>query len=483
MDDEAAPRVPLVAGTGKSIFILDARHGVEERYLREWLRGREYLGASADDSDCVVLPISVEGPSLSLELERLDAMLGAHDDTPVVPMRVAWRVPHLQREHGLRLRDLLLGDPRHPGRLRAALVLMRDRDRAHCLVGAFATIGDLRRRFAGQVAGAEHSERHAFARFVARAAAVTLDIEERGIQGSRYKVPRFVADHILASREFRPALERIADEQGRPPAELLAESRHYLKEMVSTPSALFLDLRARLDRFLFTRGYDRRTRFDPAELERLRQRMRTHPTVLLFTHKSYIDASLPTLLLYSNDLPMLHTVRRHQHGLRRFRDPGAALRWHLHPALVPGQCGLQARAAQVCRVPAGEALSDVVGAGGHALAPRQADAATLRPAEVHARCRARCRDRERAHLRFRHEFRLDPRRRRIRRRTDRPGEEARVVQVVCRLRPVAAPAHGFGARGSRRAGHRPAGAGARRQARAREDRLRGGRAGQPCHAS
>ena len=35
--------------------------------------------------------------------------------------------------------------------------------------------------------------------------------------------------------------------------------------------------------------------------------MRTHPTVLLFTHKSYIDASLPTLLLYSNDLPMLHT--------------------------------------------------------------------------------------------------------------------------------------------------------------------------------
>ncbi len=120
MDDEAAPRVPLVAGTGKSIFILDARHGVEERYLREWLRGRASLGATADDSDCVVLPISVEGPSLSLELERLDAMLGAHHDTPVVPLRVAWRVPHLQREHGLRLRDLLLGDPRHPGRLRAA---------------------------------------------------------------------------------------------------------------------------------------------------------------------------------------------------------------------------------------------------------------------------------------------------------------------------------------------------------------------------
>ncbi len=305
MDDQAAPQVRSVAGTGKSIFILDARHGVEERYLREWLREPGNAGAPADDIVCVVLPISVEGRSLSLE--QLDAMLAADVDTPVVPVRVAWRVPHLQPEHGLRLRDLVLGDPRHPGVLRAAIVLLRDRQRASCLVGASATIGELRQRFSRQVASAERDERHAFARFVARAAAVTLDIEERGIQGSRYKVPRFVADHILASREFRPALERIADEQGKPPADLLAESKRYLKEMVSTPSALFLDLRARLDRFLFTRGYDRRTRFDPAELERLRQRMRTHPTVLLFTHKSYIDASLPTLLLYSNDLPMLHT--------------------------------------------------------------------------------------------------------------------------------------------------------------------------------
>jgi glycerol-3-phosphate O-acyltransferase len=305
MDDQAAPRVRLDARIERFLYILDARHGVEERYLREWLRGRENAGATADDTDCVVLPISVEGRSPSLE--RLDAMLATDADTRVVPVRVAWRVPHLEREHGLRLRDLVLGDPRHPGKLRAAVVLLRDRDRARCLVGASATIGELHRRFACQVAGVERGERHAFARFVARAAAVTLDIEERGIQGSRYKVPRFVADSILASREFRPALERIAATQGRPPADLLAESKRYLKEMVSTPSALFLDLRARLDRFLFTRGYDRRTRFDPAELERLRQSMRTHPTVLLFTHKSYIDASLPTLLLYSNDLPMLHT--------------------------------------------------------------------------------------------------------------------------------------------------------------------------------
>jgi glycerol-3-phosphate O-acyltransferase len=304
MKDRDVPSQPA-SRTGRKLFILDARHAVEERFLLGWLRDTWHAGTPQEDVEWVVLPVSDDGRAWPLDV--LSSTLAGDDARQVVPVRVAWRVPHLEPEHGLRLRDLVFGDPRLPGKLRAALVLARDRQRAHCLVGAPATIGDLRLRFAGQVAHAEHGEQHAFARFVARQAAITLDIEERGIQGSRYKVPRFVVENILASHEFRAALERVAAEQGRPVTDLLAEARRHLKELVSTPSALFLDLRAHLDRFLFTRGYDRQTRFDRGELERLRQSMRTHPTVLLFTHKTYIDASLPTLLLYSNDLPMLHT--------------------------------------------------------------------------------------------------------------------------------------------------------------------------------
>ncbi len=222
-------------------------------------------------------------------------------------MRVAWHVPHLRRGRGLRLRDLALGDPRLPGRLRASLILRRDRQRAQCLVGASATIDELRKRFERQVATTSHGDRRAFAGFVARQAALALDAEERGIQGSRYKVPRFVADSIVASHDFQPAIERIAAESARPVPDVLAQSRAYLAELVATPSALFLDLRAHLDRFIFTRGYDRELRCERGDLERLRQQMRDHPTVLLFTHKSYVDASLPGLLLYENDLPMLHT--------------------------------------------------------------------------------------------------------------------------------------------------------------------------------
>jgi glycerol-3-phosphate O-acyltransferase len=136
---------------------------------------------------------------------------------------------------------------------------------------------------------------------------ITGDRPSRSTRDGRYRTPRAVAGDILASQEFRVALDQLAIAQGRTTASTLAEARHDLKELVSTPSPLFLDIRARFDRFVFMRGYEREVRIDPAELERLRETMREHPTVLLFTHKTYTDASVPGMLLYENDLPMLHT--------------------------------------------------------------------------------------------------------------------------------------------------------------------------------
>jgi glycerol-3-phosphate O-acyltransferase len=290
---------------GDRLYILDARHGVERRLLIAWLRERGWADEPPREPNWISLAIS--GLGRSRGLAPLSSRLAADDATEVVPLRVAWRIPDFRRERGLRMRDLAFGDPRAPGRLRAALILLRSRDRVMCLQGAPATIGDLKRRFALQVAPLDHADASAFAGFVVRQAALTLDSEERDILGSRYKVPRFVADSILAGPSLRPALEQLARAKGGAVDALLAEARRYLKEMVSTPSAFFLDLRAQFDRRLWMRGYDHEIRYDPAEFERLRATMRKHPTVLLFTHKTYGDAALPGLLLYLNDLPMLHT--------------------------------------------------------------------------------------------------------------------------------------------------------------------------------
>jgi glycerol-3-phosphate O-acyltransferase len=126
-------------------------------------------------------------------------------------------------------------------------------------------------------------------------------------ESSRYQVPRLVNESILACPKFRAALQRIADEQGRPLAAVLAESRRYLREIVSRPSPMFLDLRALFYRLVFMRGYEPRVHVNTEEIETLRRTITVHPTVLLFTHKSYTDAALPQLVLYEHDLPMLHT--------------------------------------------------------------------------------------------------------------------------------------------------------------------------------
>ena len=288
--------------TGRKLFIIDARNRVERRHLLDWLHG---TWGAISDSEWVTLDLSDE--TAPLKLEKLADRLDQAEDCLVIPVRVAWRIPHFDRDRTLRLHDLIFGDPRMPGSLRAWSILLRDRRRAQCLLGEPASIATLRARFAEDIGMADADPATGFASFVTRQATLTLEVQERGVRGTRYKVPRFVADSLAASPRFRSALAALASDLGRKPGELLPEARRYMKELISTPSAMFLDLRARLERFMMTQGYDKGFLYDPAELEELRGLIRTRPTVLLFTHKTYLDGVTPNALFYDNDMTMLHS--------------------------------------------------------------------------------------------------------------------------------------------------------------------------------
>ena len=286
------------------LFLLEVRHGLERRLLLDWLcRQPTPEGAGRPE----VVTVSSPGNARRRELDTLSELLTRDDDTVITPMRVAWRTRHFARERGLRLRDVILGDPRAPGRLRAQAILMRDPARATCLQGASATLGELRRRFERESSCAGPGGGAGFASFIARRATLALDSEERSLQGTRYRTPRDVAGCVERQDGFREEIERLARSSGRDAAALYRDARRILREMGAQPSALFLDLRHEFDRRLWLRGYDPDIRFDPAEFERLRATVRAHPTVLLFTHKAYGDAALPGFLTYINDLPMLHT--------------------------------------------------------------------------------------------------------------------------------------------------------------------------------
>lgn len=300
---DGTPRPPIIAeDAAERLYIIDARNGVERRILLDWIH------ATSGDGKPAWASLDIEDGDHALPVEALQARLGATPSRLVVPLRVAWRIPGFERGRALKFRHLLFGDPRHPGSLRARAILLRDRRRAQILVGEAATLDTLRARFCTQTGGGDgEGEGSAeFARFVARQAALALDVAERGVRGTRYKVPRFVADGLRTSPKFRAALAELAEQAGRPVADLFREARPLMKEVIARPSALFLDLRARLDRMMFG-GYAPEMEFDAAELAKLRSILREHPTCILFTHKTYIDGATPSRLAYENDLPMLHS--------------------------------------------------------------------------------------------------------------------------------------------------------------------------------
>ncbi len=288
---------------GPKLFIIDARNRVERKYLLDWLHTSLAEGGPGAEINWISLPISEE--RARLRLDKLSQKLKDDPDTLVVPVRIAWRIPNFQKSRALKMRHILFGDPRNPGSFRARMILLRDRRRAHCLTGKPATIAELAHRYRNQNVADDHDDLD-FARFVARQAGLVLDISERGLRGRRYKVPRHVADGLCGDPRFRTAMTELANDLGKPEDQLYAESAKYMKELIARPSPLFIDMKAKLDRFMLSQGYEDDVVFDRKELTRLRKTMREHPTLLLFTHKTYIDGVTPTDLAYQNDLPMIH---------------------------------------------------------------------------------------------------------------------------------------------------------------------------------
>lgn len=300
---DAAPVIDQTAnilGAGPKLFIIDARNGVERKHLRNWLHST--LPEGGPEHKLNILNTTITDQPSTQKLEALASRLDASPDTLVIPVRMAWRIPKFEESKPLKLRHLVFGDPRLPGPIRARSILMRDKRRAHCLMGKPATIAELQDRFSK----IGHSEDNAFPSFVMRQAGLVLDMAERGLRGSRYKVPKYVAEGLRASPHFKQAILDLSEETGTSVADLNTEARTYMQELISKPSPLFIDLKAKLDRFLLSQGYDDKIICDEKEIERLRQITRDHPTLLLFTHKTYLDGLTPTDISYRNDLPLVH---------------------------------------------------------------------------------------------------------------------------------------------------------------------------------
>ena len=286
------------------IAILDAANSVEQEELERCLEAavQEY-GLKADVTRCV-LPI-VRDPENPPD-EPLRPHLSLPADTAVVPLRVVWQTSLQAKGTQPRPRDLLFGDQRRPGPQRARRILKQNRDRVICVTGAPATLAELRQRL-DERQGKESSDAD-LAGFIAGQAGLALDVAERRLQGSRYKVPRRVARNLLASTKFRAALTDVSAQTGRSVDDLLAESDGIMRELISRPQPFWLDVMAQLNHWVMHLGYDADVDIDREGLERVRQWTREHPTALLWTHKTHVDGFAINSVFFDNDFPNPHIL-------------------------------------------------------------------------------------------------------------------------------------------------------------------------------
>ncbi|MCB1690781.1 MAG: glycerol-3-phosphate 1-O-acyltransferase [Halioglobus sp.] len=289
-------------GSRKVLFILDTRNSFEQELLRNWIRHHNE-GAIADIPH---VNLDLRDEQHGINSAPLVSALNVPADTLVIPLRVTWLPSQEAINSGPRLRDLIFGDPRHPSAARARRILGQAPDRMQLLCGKPDTVANLRQRFELIHQTENSNEQREFADFVARQAVVVLDLAERRLQGGRYKVPRQVAASLMASRGYNKALDELAVQSGTPRAQLVKDAAEYMKEMVSRPRTFWLDFYAKFNKFCLGLGYEEEIVCNQADVERMRQMVRENPSMLLWTHKTYLDGMVVPKLLYDNDFPMPH---------------------------------------------------------------------------------------------------------------------------------------------------------------------------------
>lgn len=286
------------------LFIVDAEHKVEEELLLDWIN--KTRGDSASDSTLPYAIVPIAHDPENIQIDQLEAALDVSEDTLLVPVRVVWKTALDRTNSKPRFSDLLLGNPRRPGRRRARRILRNDPARAVCISGKPATLAELQQQFSERQKNVSIDRN--LAEFIADQASLALEVAERRLRGSRYKVPRQVSKQIRASDRYKRGLEKIAKETGESEAQLREKAVPIFKELLAIPHNFWQDVMAGLNRKIISLGYENELVMDQQSLNRFRQIVREHPTALLWTHKTHMDGLIMQSVLFENDFPTPHIM-------------------------------------------------------------------------------------------------------------------------------------------------------------------------------
>ncbi|HEU0189802.1 MAG TPA: glycerol-3-phosphate 1-O-acyltransferase [Mycobacterium sp.] len=264
---------------------------VEAELLRDWLQQHR---AAHPEANIEVLQLPRRDPPPAL-VAQLVEQLERNERRSVVPLRVFW-LPRADASTFSRVVALLPGrDPYHPTESQQRRIVRTEPSRARVVAAESAMVFELRKQWEENTVGENPRD---FAHFVTRRALLALERSVYRILGPQYKSPRLVKPEMLASTRFREGLNDV-------PGASVEEAGKMLDELATGWSRVSVDVVKVLGRLL-SRGFDPDIDYDEYQVAALRTALETHPAVLLFSHRSYIDGAVVPIAMQENRLPPVY---------------------------------------------------------------------------------------------------------------------------------------------------------------------------------
>ncbi|MGK2865066.1 MAG: glycerol-3-phosphate 1-O-acyltransferase [Mycobacterium sp.] len=279
---------------GDALVLAAVASPAEQELLDDWLRQQQ---REHPDARVEVLLLPTHSDDLpATVMARLVELLSADPDRSVVPVRIFWVPGGLPTRS--KVVSLISGrDTYRPPELLQRRILRKDPSRARVVAGEPAKVSELRQQWNDTTVAENPRE---FARFVIRRAILAIERVELRLLGPEYKSPHLVKPEMLASARFREGLEKI-------PGATVESAGAMLDELSTGWSRFSVDLIPTLGRAIFSRGFDPNIDYDRTEIESMRHALETHPAVLLFSHRSYLDGVIVPVAMQENRLPPVHT--------------------------------------------------------------------------------------------------------------------------------------------------------------------------------
>ena len=226
--------------------------------------------------------------------EIVQAGAANHGEVFLIPLAVMRGRGYRRKES--RLATLVYSVQEAPGEVKRLLSLVWNARETSITVDKEIRLHDLAQRHPG-----ESEER--IVRRLARALQIFLYREERVVWGPTLLPKRTVRQLVLQGGELANLIRRLAIERNQPESKLWLTAERYFDEMAANFHGAYFGV----IEFLFNRIWPRVFQgFEYSGLEKVVERVKQHPVVLVPCHRSHFDYLILSYLFHANYLSPPH---------------------------------------------------------------------------------------------------------------------------------------------------------------------------------